>query len=723
MTSLFRAASIVAAGAVLAACDLPFGGDARPDRLSANRTVRGTADPLDADFYRLAVPAEPFRILLRASSGNAADTVVAEVVDERSQVLAEALSVGSDTTIAGQSSRWLALQPATYYVRVRAPGADDGGPYELRVYTRDPRPETENPALTLGRTVTGERLEADGDVDEFTLHGAAGDEWIVIARSLHPESGGVAVQLVAPGTGEVLDAAVSSMPSSGPGATASDRIMLPRTGTYTVRAMSGGWDEEGFGPYHLRVDRVNRAPESAPAALPLGAVVDEAIGTVGDVDEFTVTAPTGTEVNLMMQLLDPMPRELVVELLRDGTRVTPPWRLTDPTASLDDFVSGVMVLEGGTYTIRVSSATFGPLAGAAGRYRLELYPVDRRPEVPGALVIDGPTLAGALERAGDVDEFSITGTPGALVVVHASGGGPEIAETLRLEVDSADGVPTSWAELDGAEPKHIRRRVPASGSLTVRVARAYRQSARGPYTVGAYTVSEAPEHVPATLTVGEPMTEERIDRPGDMDVFTFRGTPGTQVSVFLGRPGDGVLYASVRRASFDPGNLFAFGGPMSMDGHSTGRITLEDEPYMVIVAPMPGLGGSGTPHVGEYALRVFPIDRRPEGRAAAYVLGDTIRGEPLYPAVDIDEYTFTVTETVTVDVFWEGAAAAFLDRGGEDVNVWYSGTWVDGELLRHVTLAPGTYRLRVLRESMDAPGPILFIPDTSTPYRFAITPR
>ena len=56
-------------------------------------------------------------------------------------------------------------------------------------------------------------------------------------------------------------------------------------------------------------------------------------------------------------------------------------------------------------------------------------------------------------------------------------------------------------------------------------------TAPGAYKVALEPVPVGPEHAAATLAVGDSVTNESIDYPGDWDEFTLTGTPGTKVAV------------------------------------------------------------------------------------------------------------------------------------------------------------------------------------------------
>jgi hypothetical protein len=130
---------------------------------------------------------------------------------------------------------------------------------------------------------------------------------------------------------------------------------------------------------------------------------------------------------------------------------------------------------------------------------------------------------------------------------------------------------------------------------------------------------------------------------------------------------------------------------------------------------------------GAYAFRVFPIDPRPEGRPTAYVFGDTVSLEPLYPAGDVDDYAFELTEETTLEILWEVPPAADLVWGlllGErtpDSAIWAGFATENGAQVHRITLPPDRYRLSVMSPNAQAGGG-QFRPRAPTlRYRFAMS--
>lgn len=715
---MFRSAAVVAAAAVLASCDSPTGSP-RPRDILPETDVEGTLAPGGEDVFQLDEGSTEYRLLLRARGGSAADTLVATLEDEAGAVLATVRSAGTDSTLLGQASGWVASGPpgqTVRRVRVRGAGRDDAGAYTLRASS----------AVRFGETVEA-AVGWVGNMDDFPVQGTAGQEVIVFARFGEAPAGTLRVFLVEAASGDTVTGVAAGDARAGAGEVSSGRVRLPRTGTYLVRA-AGDRHANGVGPYAFRVDAVAPGPEAGPAAIAYGQVAEEAIARVGDVDEYTFQAAGGDEVNLMVQLVDGLSDGLLVELVSPAGEVVH-HVLREPTAALDDWAFGRRTLHAaGTYTVRLSGTAWGAPAETTGPYRLEVHRVDRAPENGGTVHLDGAAVHEALERAGDVDEFTVDAAAGELVVLRVDGPAPARGPIAVRLMDPAGQV-LAEAGPTGNGPDHSARAVlPVTGTYHIRVEQLYTgMNATGPYSLSLYSVSAAPESVSAALRVGQTVTGERIDRPGDLDHYVLRGEVGDEVNVFVG--GDITAYVGVRPDNQPWSGIFAPTGTASLDGRSTGRLVLRDTLYHVTVDPQ--TAGSRNASAGSYGLRVFRIDRRPEGRAAAYVPGKTMEGEVLYPAGDIDEYTFTLTDTTTLDMAWEAERSGHFNRA--TARLWDEATgrvvwWAPDEGTSApavVTLPPGDYRLRVLQYYLEegASYDLLYDLVPTLRYRFTFTPR
>lgn len=572
--------------------------------------------------------------------------------------------------------------------------------------------------VALGETISVDATGTQRGERQFRIAGAAGDEWIAFLHA----TGLLDLAVVDSATGQPVATvhAAGSLDTEDLEARSSGRFVLPASGTYRVVVTY-----QVGSRYRFRIDAVDRAPEEGPASMVLGGAAAGSIGSVGDVDEYTFAGRAGQEMNLLVQLQSGLSAGVAFELLHDTTVVRRVERIR-PNASIDDAGTGRFPLPADAeYRVRVSGRAYGNRAAATGRYAFELYPVDRRPESGGEVRLDGPPVEESIERFGDVDEFYVQGTAGQQVVIHhytpATVGGRLIATLIDEQGTPVVNTLQYGAFHQEGRAYSPRAALPSTATYRLRVqAETWSAPTRGAYAIELYSISPEPEHVPARLSIGESVVGERVDRRGDVDVFTFAGEAGREINVFIGSERTGIpVGMRVPPRSEGPFNFAFSSGAVGLEGASTGRMEMTEGTYTLVV---------DTYLLGSYSLLVFPIDRRPEGRPTAYVPGDTIAGEPLYPAGDVDEYVFSLDEETEMGVFWEnhgqsphpgtGVYARMVDEGSGR-HVWGAASSGEGA----VALPAGRYRLTVLNPSAIAGGNYDIPRVPTLNYRFALTPR
>src|SRR5262249_21179033 len=130
---------------------------------------------------------------------------------------------------------------------------------------------------------------------------------------------------------------------------------------------------------------------------------------------------------------------------------------------------------------------------------------------------------------------------------------------INAFLQAEDGSQETWLQLDVLQPGGTVLRsvqsvgtdtslfrqatgtfvLPSSGTYRIRVQSPgeYQDRSRGPYRFFLYRINRPPEHVPATLALGDSLTGEVIDLPGDIDEFTFSVPQTTLAGFALGRTG------------------------------------------------------------------------------------------------------------------------------------------------------------------------------------------
>jgi len=250
------------------------------------------------------------------------------------------------------------------------------GQYRLAVLPYPVTPETAPAGILPGDTVTTERLDEPGDVDEFQLTAPPGTEfqtWFVNAAS-----GTLRLDALYPGTTDTLRTWMSWYP-----VTVFGRVRVPPAGRVSLRfyeprvndAFGGDQGTHAVGPYSFWVRAVNRAPESASAAIAVGDTIQgESLDYEGDIDEFRFAGTAGDTVQGYLQFPAgyigiPGVRLDVVAPSGSVLGTVSGWNATD---HLEDMTTGRFRLPvKGTYTVRVL-ANDDRQEASVGAYRFQI---------------------------------------------------------------------------------------------------------------------------------------------------------------------------------------------------------------------------------------------------------------------------------------------------------------------------------------------------------------
>ena len=655
----------------------------RPAVIPLSAEVRGeTIDRAgDLDEFTFAAPVgAEYNAFVQAPRA-----VRLEVGTVAGPVLATATSSAADTGLFNHpTGRFQIPAAGSYILRVAGTAPSqiaDTGAYRVFLYPIDRRPEHVSTTITLGDTVSGEAIDLPGDIDEFTFSGAAGEE---LNAFLQAQSGSLETHLQL----EVLDGGgtlVSYTQSVGTDTSLlrqpTGRFALPRTGTYRLRVsgVNGGPsypDELNRGAYRLFLGRINRRPETVPDTLAFGdSLSGEAIDLPGDVDEFRVTVRDSSGANLALEFENsPAGGMLAAQLLDSATgRVIGTASTYQATTRA---ATGRLRLAPGKYLVRVSGNDNSILRGP---YRLWFYRFGFGPEaVPDTFAV-GDTVSGeAIEPWGDVDQFHFYGVKGQHVNFMIQGLAPSSSGWFQATITppaSANAyllflssVTAATAALEAHQTTRVE--LPGTGWYTFEIAGGGGGFAeRGLYRFTVLPVDAGPEHVSAALAVGDSVTTEPIDQPGDWDEFTVTATPDQDISiVFDGRPGFSGPFAYVR--AYDPatgdtlasqvGQFRRVAGPFRAPASGQFKIAVF-EPSGWFRDCYDATCGGIYHFVGPYGFHVIAVNRAPENGPAAYTVGDTVRGETISPVGDIDEFTSSGTPGEQLTLFDRLTATSSLD--------------------------------------------------------------
>jgi hypothetical protein len=644
------ALALVATG--LLSCDSPSEPKSDPFTLTLGRTTAGTVTGTDTLIYHLRVKAGVSFVVYVEAQDSA---IFATIIDPVGKDVGGSFDKGPQGK--GDDSFWQVVSASTegdYLVRVTAGITTRvGGAFVLRPTEVNTSPETAAPLVRLNDTISTESFEQPADVDDFELEGQAGQEVVIFLQSLSSSTSAIQADLYRiQSTSDPLS--IISL-ASVPGAAsdqdfeshASGRLTLSATGRYRLRIHSyaTGAPRDGSVPYRFQVYRIDRAPETLPAALTINDTLSESIDHVGDVDEFTLTAAPGSTFNLFAETGGTAPHGAVVSVTVNGDPSPFPHtvRAAPGTPLLDNPTGTFTISSTGSAVIRVTDA--GSSDGLyRGPYRLFVYPIDRNPEGQSAEIVpsDAP-VSGAIEQYGDVDEYSFTLTSPTTLSLRAS----VPISSLRGLSMAIDGPSSTSGDAFSAQL--------AAGSYHLRVlshGAGAPGTFRGPYQFVLAPGDTATEDVPATLVVGDTIRNETSKWPWDVDRFHLVASVVDTVVIERSRPSGA---GSTQSLDILDGQTGATIFSMYDDTVTTSpRIDLAAGGSLTVVAALADQGwapGTRSP----YQLVVKRVSAAPERHVALIALGDSV-SETLDFSGDIDDYTLRGTpgQYINLDGGWPG---------------------------------------------------------------------
>jgi hypothetical protein len=175
---------------------------------------------------------------------------------------------------------------------------------------------------------------------------------------------------------------------------------------------------------------------------------------------------------------------------------------------------------------------------------------------------------------------------------------------------------------------------------------------RGTYKFAPVRIDTLPETVNGQVSVNV-VAGERLDPPGDTDIFSFNCFNGQELAGFLTIPGGGNILSDIMMVISPPsGGAYSVGPGKSLyEGQSTGRFVVgtNGKCRIAITPPSPHVGVLTTGLGSDYQFIVYPINRKPELVGEIIQVGDTVE-ETFANAVDVDEFVLTLAPGSRFDV-------------------------------------------------------------------------
>ncbi len=356
-------------------------------------------------------------------------------------------------------------------------------------------------------------------------------------------------------------------------------------------------------------------------------------------------------------------------------------------------------------------------------------PTEPKDPAPGVLILENTVTQGEVV-AGEamVYRVRLDGLFNYRVSFHADAGG--LNDTLVLvATDSATGDVVGELRSvtgSGADAPSQFFLDPVEQESTVRiVVRGATRADHGAFAFAFGRPNTSNEHSVDSLVLGDSLTDEGLDGPGDVDTWRLRANAGDELVVIVG-------YSDVTLNPYGQGEFFgqvSFGTATANLVSSTYLAYTASDARHVTVIPVPATGefflrlASPTAVRGRFNLLVVRRDRGPESAPPTFAIGDTLV-DAIDEMADIDEFSFQATQgdelmfNVSTSEAWQ-TGLDFRLLAGEDVirqqvleNPVLSLDSVGGT--RWLVPATGTYRVVV-----HAP-PTLRRPPVTGPYRFEL---
>ena len=585
-----------------------------------------------------------------------------------------------------------------FTVRGLAFGSRYSGRYRFRFHSINRAPETAGAPVPLNTEIAGEAIDEFSDIDEFAFTSAADADFNVFLQgSAQPPT---QLEVIPPG-GSAFSLLQTVAGDTGLFQHGTGRFHVSPGGAFTLRA-SALTDRHitDTGSYRFYVYQVNPLPEHVASTITPGDTVSrESIDLPGDIDEFSFSAAAGAEFNLLFQ-----PQVATGAILR--AEVMGP---AGPIASVEGYGPAIDLFHlvtgrftastSGTYHVRVTGAgSTTPLH--TGAYRLFLYQVDRHPEsVPQALTLGDSASGEAIDLPGDIDEFTVAVPDSSGVEVELQiDTPPGFGEGVRAVVFPQSGDSLGYVTViaagtqRGMEGLHL-----GPGTYTIRIQGVHydnRSVIRTRYELWAYRFQFEPEVAADTFVVGDTVSGEALNVPGDVDRFYFYGARGQLVNIAL----QGMSAASTggfQLALFAPdpyGNPFLFiqssTEAAALGDHQTTRLDLPFTGWYRIEITGSPPGGSRL-ETGPYRFAVEPLDAGPEHGSAALTPGDSVTTESIDALGDWDQFTIAATPGDEIAVVFSAAPAngsyvralVFDSATGEQFfELTGAGTWQTGPI-------------------------------------------
>jgi len=170
----------------------------------------------------------------------------------------------------------------------------------------------------------------------------------------------------------------------------------------------------------------------------------------------------------------------------------------------------------------------------------------------------------------------------------------------------------------------------------------------GLVTITVHQVATGPEHVASTILLDSLYGAESLDAYDDLDRFTFTGSAGQLIEMFVQGTGPAdpnqEVCLTLDTVTGPPLSLaFSRAGDTALEAPTAGRVRLPGPGQYRIQAASTRNGcraavGDNDTYLGSYRMLVRSIDTLPEAVPDSFAVGDTVKGESIGSIGDIDVF-------------------------------------------------------------------------------------
>lgn len=290
----------------------------------------------------------------------------------------------------------------------------------------------------------------------------------------------------------------------------------------------------------------SQQPERISSLIAYGdTIIGESLDGLRDLDRLFFNGQAGDDVIVYVSI--PVTRNgslILARIVSDVNVILGGIGYNAVAGTLEERSAGARLTSTGVHYVEVSGSRieegFFPL-GYVGPYQLWLHRLNRRPETAPQVLTIGDTITEQLDVVGDIDEYRFTVPAGQQLVYN-----------LAIETALPKGI---RVELDGQtilDPEITNTAVPTlntlgsgiwfapnAGEHTLRVtgpSQTTKALGTTTYRLELYQPLSPPESAPASIALGDTVRAERINRPGDLDVFRIPLDSGQIIDMFLAAP-------------------------------------------------------------------------------------------------------------------------------------------------------------------------------------------